>query len=108
MLHDPRFQPRQRIDQGELRGVALDLALGDAGGVTRCDRARHVLSAVCGWNVAGTAVGRPCSRMRKPCRRQTVTFYLRAMHIRNVGMLPNTSACQIPTAFDIMVPIRDA
>jgi hypothetical protein len=29
--------------------------------------------------------------------------YLRAMHIRNVGMLLNTSACQIPTAFNIMV-----
>jgi hypothetical protein len=60
MLYDPRFQLRQRIDQGELRGVALDLALGDAGGVTRCDRAY------------GTWPGRRWSDLAAACERRAV------------------------------------
>jgi hypothetical protein len=41
MLDNPLFQPRQHIDHGELRGIALDSADADTGGVSRCDGARH-------------------------------------------------------------------
>ena len=41
VLLDPRFEPRHLVDHGELRGVALDSAGGDAGGILRCNGARH-------------------------------------------------------------------
>ena len=41
MLRDPHLEPCQRLDDGELRVVAADAARGDAGGVLRCDGARH-------------------------------------------------------------------
>ena len=41
MLRDPHLEPCQLLDDGELRVVAADATCGDAGGVLRCDGARH-------------------------------------------------------------------
>jgi len=41
MLREAPFQPRQALDDRELRGVALDLTGRNAGRITRSDRVRH-------------------------------------------------------------------
>jgi hypothetical protein len=101
------FELRQRIDQRHLRSVLLDLALDDAGGVTRFDRARHVLSAVAGktWRERHRAALRPRAKIVPSSNGHA---YLRAMHIRNAGMLLNTSTCPISTASNVILSIRDA
>ena len=65
----PRLKPRQPVDDGELRDVALDFARGDAGGVSRCDGARHILLTVAGkaWRERQTLSGvtRRMTRQRR-------------------------------------------
>ena len=48
ILRDARFEPRQPLDDGELRDIALDPAGGYARRISRCDRARHSQINRCG------------------------------------------------------------
>jgi hypothetical protein len=48
MLEKPGSKPRQLVDDGKLRDVALQFARGHAGSISRFDRARHILLTVAG------------------------------------------------------------
>src|SRR6185437_5622372 len=96
VLQDARFEPRQPLDDIELRGVALDQLRGDAGLVLRGDGARHagriVTVNACGSKKAGTE--RIAALLR-----DVQAFVgeqwpnLEAMQTRNVRMPPKTSPC---------------
>ena len=73
VLRDSSFEPHQHIDHRHLCGIGLELARSNAGGVSRCYRARHF-----GQFFGISACEQICDRRRFPrqsrrlCGHQTV------------------------------------
>ncbi len=107
MLDEPFFQLRQHADDGDLRRVALDSAAGNAGGVSRCDGARHSAVNRCGetWRDGECLTAlhgslHVCCTSWANARRQTVTnliishAYTECGHVAQCFALSNFDATQ--------------
>ena len=92
------------VDDGELRGVALDHAAGDAGGVSRCDGDRH--DSVNQLRAKGGGNGGGLATLHLACQGAVAKQWMNrllAMRIGNAGMLLNASPCQTSAAPNMML-----